>query len=97
MGIAKKREAIERDGKKLTGRELFLQDKTLNESDLKFLDDGIYVQNCRRCLFLCVALAGQAVKVDESLFQDLDDLGLDDEEDEDYVYGEDFSDSADSS
>lgn len=41
MGIAKRREAIERDGKKLTGRELFLTDKTLNESDLKFLDDGI--------------------------------------------------------
>lgn len=41
MGIAKKREAIERDGKKLTGRELFMQDQTLNESDLKFLDEGI--------------------------------------------------------
>lgn len=42
MGILKKREALEREGKKLTGRELFLQDKTLNESDLKFLDEGTY-------------------------------------------------------
>lgn len=42
MGIAKKREAIEREGKKLTGRELFMTDKTLNESDLKFLDEGIH-------------------------------------------------------
>uniref|UniRef100_A0A0V0GBZ6 RWD domain-containing protein n=1 Tax=Triatoma dimidiata TaxID=72491 RepID=A0A0V0GBZ6_TRIDM len=49
--------------KKLTGRELFMQDKSLNESDLKFLEEG-----------------GEYVKVDESLFQDLDDLGLDDDE-----------------
>uniref|UniRef100_T1I9V5 RWD domain-containing protein n=1 Tax=Rhodnius prolixus TaxID=13249 RepID=T1I9V5_RHOPR len=49
--------------KKLTGKELFMQDKSLNESDLKFLEEG-----------------GEYVKVDESLFQDLDDLGLDDDE-----------------
>lgn len=67
MGITKKRETAEREGKKLTGRELFMTDKTLNESDLKFLDEG------------------DAVKVDESLFQDLEDLDLvDDEDDEDY-------------
>lgn len=65
-GIAKKRELLEKEGKKLTGRELFMSDNTLNESDLKFLDEG------------------DAVKVDESLFQDLDDLDLDDEEDEDF-------------
>lgn len=40
MGITKKRELINKDGKKLTGRELFMTDKTLNESDLKFLDEG---------------------------------------------------------
>ncbi|XP_018580248.1 RWD domain-containing protein 1 [Anoplophora glabripennis] len=66
MGITKKREMLEKEGKKLTGRELFMSDNTLNESDLKFLDEG------------------DAVKVDESLFQDLDDLDLDDDEDEDF-------------
>lgn len=64
-GITKKNEIIDKEGKKLTGRELFMTDKTLNESDLKFLDEG------------------DAVKVDESLFQDLDDLDLDDEDDPD--------------
>lgn len=39
-GITKKKEMIEKEAKKLTGRELFLTDKTLNESDLKFLEDG---------------------------------------------------------
>jgi len=29
-------------GDKLTGKELFLRDKTLNESDLQFADDGMY-------------------------------------------------------
>ena len=48
-------------GKKLTGRELFLTDKSLIESDLKFLEEG-----------------GEVVRVDESLFQDLEDLELDD-------------------
>ncbi|KAL3280346.1 hypothetical protein HHI36_017835 [Cryptolaemus montrouzieri] len=66
IGLTKKREMIEKEGKKLTGRELFMTDITLNESDLKFLADG------------------DAVKVDESLFQDLDDLDLDDEDDEDF-------------
>lgn len=65
-GITKKRELSEKEIKKLTGRELFLRDVTLNESDLKFLEDG------------------ENVKVDESLFQDLEDLDLDDEDDEDF-------------
>lgn len=76
MGITKKREMLEKEGKKLTGKELFMTDKTLNESDLKFLDEG------------------DVVKVDESLFQDLDDLDLDDEDDEDYVPGKYNSDSS---
>ena len=61
MAALKKPEKEEKE-KKLTGRELFLTDKTLNESDLKFLEEG-----------------GEVVKVDESLFQDLDDLDLDDD------------------
>ncbi|CAH2071663.1 unnamed protein product, partial [Iphiclides podalirius] len=77
MGIPAKREREGKDKNKLTGKELFLRDTTLNESDLKFLDDG------------------DAVKVDESLFQDLDDLELsdDDEDDEDYVPGQSGSES----
>ncbi|XP_067010489.2 RWD domain-containing protein 1 [Anabrus simplex] len=68
-GVKKKTDKEDKDSKKLTGRELFILDKTLNESDLKFLEEG-----------------GDAVKVDESLFQDLDELdlegedGLDDDE-----------------
>lgn len=50
MGIAKKREINDREGKKLTGRELFLTDKSLNESDLKFLEDGNVI--CWFCLVL---------------------------------------------
>ncbi|XP_013139126.1 PREDICTED: RWD domain-containing protein 1 [Papilio polytes] len=75
MGIPAKREREGKDKNKLTGKELFLRDTTLNESDLKFLDDG------------------DAVKVDESLFQDLDDLDISDEDDEDYVPGESGSES----
>lgn len=40
MGYTKRRELADREGKKLTGRELFMTDKTLDQSDLKFLDDG---------------------------------------------------------
>ncbi|XP_023944949.1 RWD domain-containing protein 1 [Bicyclus anynana] len=71
MGIPAKREREGNNKNKLTGKELFLRDTTLNESDLKFLDDG------------------DAVKVDESLFQDLEDLDIsDDEDDKDYVPGQ---------
>lgn len=38
MDIRKQRESVDKEGRKLTGRELFMTDKTLNESDLKFLD-----------------------------------------------------------
>lgn len=74
-GIAIKRERAAADSKKLTGRELFLRDTTLNESDLKFLlEAGESIEN---------------VKIDESLFQNLDDLELEDSDtdDEDYVPG----------
>jgi len=77
MGIAQKREKLLGDNKKLTGRELFLRDNTLNESDLKFLlEAGDPIES---------------VKIDESLFQNLDDLdfGSDDDDDDDYVPGKD--------
>lgn len=74
MGIAEKREKSNIGGK-LTGRELFLRDNTLNESDIKFLmEAGENIEN---------------VKIDESLFQNIEDLELDsdDDDDEDYVPG----------
>lgn len=78
IGLTEKREK-QSSIKKLTGRELFMCDNTLNESDLKFLEAaGEPVEN---------------VKIDESLFQNLDDLELDsDDDDEDYVPGADDSD-----
>ena len=39
MGIWAKKDKDDKN-KKLTGRELFMQDKSLNESDLKFLEEG---------------------------------------------------------
>ena len=40
MGYNKRRELAEKEAKKLTGKELFMTDKTLDKSDLQFLDDG---------------------------------------------------------
>lgn len=57
-----------------------MRDNTLNDSDLKFLEAaGEPIEN---------------VKIDESLFQNLEDLefGSDDDDDEDYVPGADDSD-----
>jgi hypothetical protein len=63
LGAKKIQDKEDKETRKLTGRELFLTDKTLNESDLKFLEDG-----------------GDSIKVDESLFQDLEELDLDADE-----------------
>lgn len=93
MGITKRREALEREGKKLTGRELFMTDKTLDQSDLKFLDDGTIRTVQLGYRFVCKKsdefwmnnyVTGDAVKVDESLFQNLEDLDLDDDDDPDF-------------
>lgn len=74
MGIAQKREKLT-DNKKLTGRELFMRDTTLIDSDLKFL--------------LAAGDSVENVKIDESLFQNLDDLEFDsDDDDADYVAGD---------
>ena len=57
-----KRKVVEvSQSKRLTGKQLFEQDSTLNESDIKFLTSD------------------PGVKVDESLFQDFEDLDLDEE------------------
>ncbi|XP_063706956.1 RWD domain-containing protein 1 [Culicoides brevitarsis] len=74
MGIIEKRDKAQISGK-LTGKELFLRDNTLNESDIKFLiEAGENIDN---------------VKIDETLFQNIEDLELesDDEDDEDYAPG----------
>lgn len=74
MGIAAKREKLT-DNKKLTGKELFMRDTTLIDSDLKFL--------------LAAGDSVENVKIDESLFQNLDDLEFDSgDDDEDYVPGD---------
>lgn len=78
-GIAAKREKTN-DNKKLTGRELFMRDNTLNESDIKYLmEAGDSIEK---------------VKIDESLFQDIGELELDDDDDddEDWVPGDEDDD-----
>ena len=68
MAVHKKeREAAKRDKNKKSGRELFMTDQNLIESDIKFLAET----------------GDEAVTVDESLFEDLDDLDLDDEDESD--------------
>jgi len=65
---AKARESAEAAARlkgKLTGRQLFIKDASLIDSDVQFRE-----------------AAGETVTVDESLFEDLDDLDLDDEDDE---------------
>ena len=63
----KEKEAAKKDKNKKSGRELFMTDQNLIESDIKFLAES----------------GDQAVTVDESLFEDLDDLDLDDEDESD--------------
>lgn len=81
--LAKKQQESEpSDGpKKLTGRELFEKDKSLNESDLKFIEEDKDIS---------YDITG--VKVDTKLFEDLDDLDIEDEDDEDYDPEKDLDD-----
>lgn len=71
MGIAAKRAKENEANRKLTGRELFLKDQSLLDSDIRFLtENGDSIEN---------------VKIDESLFQNLDleeDLPSEDESDD---------------
>lgn len=75
-GITARKQKELAELKKLTGRELFLRDTTLNDSDIKFLlEAGDSIEN---------------VKIDESLFQNINDLDLgsdDGSDDEDWVPG----------
>jgi len=72
MGITLKKEKASQAAIKLTGKELFLRDNTLNESDIKFLIEA--GENI------------ESVKIDESLFQNIDDLELDSDDDDDPDY-----------
>jgi Rps23 Pro-64 3,4-dihydroxylase Tpa1-like proline 4-hydroxylase len=71
MGITEKRVKENEANRKLTGRELFLRDQTLLDSDILFLQSqGDSIEN---------------VKIDESLFQNLDleeDLPSDSDDDD---------------
>lgn len=74
FGIAEKKAKELDANRKLTGRELFMRDQSLIDSDLIFLQQaGDSIEN---------------VKIDESLFQALDlegeDLPSDDDDDSDY-------------
>ena len=67
MDEIKKRSCqVEKESNKLTGKELFMKDNTLDDSDVKFFETE-----------------GDAIHVDESLFEDMEDLELDDDLDED--------------
>lgn len=70
MGINIKKEKEEKN-KKLTGKELFMQDKSLNESDLKFLEEGGESIKVNESLFQDM----------EELDTEIDNLVLDDDED----------------
>lgn len=80
MGITQRKEQELAAVKKLTGRELFTSDTTLNDSDIKFLMEA--------------GDSVESVKIDESLFQNIDDLelGSDEDEDPDWKPGNDNSD-----
>lgn len=51
LGLVQKREKEDKN-KKLTGRELFMQDKSLIESDLKFLEEGMFITPAVRNKFI---------------------------------------------
>ena len=71
------KELTKKEKEKKTGKQMFMTDATLNQSDVKFLAETGDV----------------AVTVDESLFEDLDDLDLDeDSDDPDWAPGAEISD-----
>jgi len=71
--LNKDKEEEKEKNRKLTGKELFMKDKTLGASDLKFVEEG-------------------EIPIDESLFEDLDDLDIDDDDDPDFDPDDDSDD-----
>ncbi len=81
-----------------------MKDASLIESDVKFADEGKPLQVANQAnffseiwniLFDCVFISiptGDAVVVDESLFEELDGLDIEDDDDPDYRPGDDLSD-----
>lgn len=67
------------DLKKLTGRQLFEKDRSLYDSDIKFISgEGKIRHSCTDvCITMKFVSGGEVVEVDESLFEDMLDLELD--------------------
>jgi hypothetical protein len=70
----------EGDMKKLTGRQLFEKDRSLYDSDIKFIsgEGRSFYNRVDYCELIRLSLGGEVVEVDESLFEDMLDLDLDD-------------------
>lgn len=68
-----KNKAKEKTAGKLTGREMFMQDTSLIESDLKFIEESGGDATMER---------SEPVEVNENLFQDMNDLDLSDSDDD---------------
>jgi len=81
--LKKTKKVVDTSNKRLTGRELFERDKSLFESDLTLMDDG-------DADFEIDERAASGVQVDESLFQELEDLDLDELEASDESDDPDF-------
>ena len=91
-----KKEIVDASAKRLTGKELFLKNVTLNDSDIQFLNEGknivkwqlynfMLILNILGCavIFSYSLILGteNTVDVDESLFDDLDLEGEEFEDD----------------
>ncbi|XP_035686623.1 RWD domain-containing protein 1-like isoform X1 [Branchiostoma floridae] len=69
MAEKKKSKKDEDNSKKLSGKQLFERDTSLNDSDARFLDNED----------ITLGAGDESVEVDESLFQDMADLDLDED------------------
>ena len=91
-----KKEIVDASAKRLTGKELFLKNVTLNDSDIQFLNEGknivkwqlynfmliLNILGCALILSYSLILGTEnTVDVDESLFDDLDLEGEEFEDD----------------
>lgn len=79
MELAKIIKTDDGEPKKLTGRQLFEKDRSLYDSDIKFISGEGTIEYrfyfLRKIIYLF--LGGEVVEVDESLFEDMLDLELD--------------------